>query len=166
MEIPTVYKTLSLTANRSLAAVLIENELASVDSIDQANDQILSFIESGNLRQVSLLNILAYELKVLDESDYIKYVTGKLHFPLINLQSYNIRKFEDEANDHNRCLATWTLPFDQVGDYIMIASSYCPSNAVIRHWEELLPTKLLWYATSQTSISEALERSARGKATE
>lgn len=166
MEIPTAYKTLSLTANRALAAMLIESELVSVDDIDRANDQILAFIESGNLRQVSIINILAYELKVLDEADYISYVTEKLQFPLINLHNYNIRKFDDEGSNPDRCIATWSVPFDQVGDYTMVASTYCPAKAVIRHWEEILPTRILWYATSQSSISEALERVSRGKTTD
>lgn len=40
----------------------------------------------------------------------------------------------------------------------MVASCYYMSAPVIKHWEDMLDGRVLWYGTSISSLSRALER--------
>ena len=161
-EISKELRALILRSNRFLVNTLSENGLVSADDIDEANEKLLDAIEAGNLRQVSVLNILIFDLKKLEEKDYIDLVVKKFRIGLIALRNYRPRPLGNEMNDPDLCWATWTVPFDLVGDYYLVASAYYPSRPVVEHWEEIADRPIVWYGTTIQDITETIDRITQG----
>jgi hypothetical protein len=151
-------KPLVLRSNRFLASVLAKRKLIHEDDLNEANEKLLDAIASGNPRQMSILSILIYELKKLTEESYIEFLVEHQKLGLIHLENYSIRKTENEMNDPALCWATWTIPFDRVGDYYLVASAYQPSNPVVEHWEKIADHPIVWYGTTIQSIANAIEK--------
>ncbi len=154
-------RALVLRSNRFLANSLAEAGLATDDDINEANEKLLEAIEAGNPRQVSLLNSLIFDLKRLEEKDYIDYVLKEHHLGLISLRNYRIRPMGNAMNDPEVCWATWTVPFDRVGDYYLVASAYYPSKPVVEHWENLADMPIIWYGSTIQCITESIDRLTR-----
>jgi len=161
-EISKEHRALVLRSNRFLANTLAENNLVSEEDIDEANEKLLEAIEAGNPRQISVLNILIYDLKKLQEKDYIDFVVRESKIGLISLRNYRLRPSGNEMNDPDICWATWTIPFDRVGDYYLIASAYYPSRPVVEYWEKLSDLRIVWYGATIQCISESIDRIAKG----
>lgn len=165
-DIPKELRALILRSNRFLVNTLSENGLVKSDDIDEANEKLLDAIDAGNLRQVSILNILIFELKRLEEKDYIDLVVKKFKIGLIALGNYRPRPLGNEMNDPDLCWGTWTVPFDLVGDYYLVASAYYPSRPVVEHWEEIADRPIVWYGATIQDITETIDRIAQGDSAE
>jgi len=165
-DIPKELRALILRSNRFLVNTLSENGLVKSDDIDEANEKLLDAIDAGNLRQVSILNILIFELKKLEEKDYIDLVVKKFKIGLIALGNYRPRPLGNEMNDPDLCWGTWTVPFDLVGDYYLVASAYYPSRPVVEHWEEIADRPIVWYGATIQDITETIDRIAQGDSAE
>tara|TARA_R100000027_G_scaffold67735_1_gene68285 strand:+ start:1304 stop:1822 length:519 start_codon:yes stop_codon:yes gene_type:complete len=157
-EISKEIRAIVLRSNRFLANTLYENGLVKVDDIDEANEKLLDAIDAGNPRQISILNILIYELKKLEEKDYIDFVVKESKIGLIALRNYRLRPLGNAMNDPDICWATWTIPFDLVGDYYLVATAYHPSRPVIDYWEGIADKPIVWYGTDIQCITEAIDR--------
>ncbi len=155
-------RALILRSNRFLANALTDSRLVSDEDIEEANEKLLEAIDAGNPRQISILNSLIYDLKRLEEKDYIDYVLHQFRIGLITLRNYNLRRTGNEMNDPDICWATWTVPFDQVGDYYLVATAYYPSTPVVKQWEKLADLPIIWYGASIQSVTEAIDRLSRG----
>ena len=156
-------KALVLRSNRSLANTLVDAGLAKEEDIDEANQKLLEAIEAGNFRQMSLLNALIYDLGKLEEKDYIDFVLRESKIGLITLRNYRLRPMGNEMNDPEICWATWTVPFDQVGDYYLLATAYHPRLPVVQHWEQLADLPVIWYGATIQGITEAIDRLTRSE---
>jgi len=152
---------LVLRSNRFLANALSENGLVSGDDINEANEKLLEAIEAGNPRQISILNSLIYELKRLEEKDYIDFCLREHSIGLIALRNYRIRPIGNEMNDPDVCWATWTVPFDQVGDYYLVATAYYPSRPVVEYWEKIADLPIIWYGATIQCITESIDKLTR-----
>mgnify|MGYP000482753244 CR=1 FL=1 len=159
-------RALVLRSNRFLANRLSEVGLVTDDDINEANQKLLEAIEAGNPRQVSILNSLIFELKRLDEKDYIDFVLNECQVGLIALRNYRIRPMGNEMNDPDVCWATWTVPFDRVGDYYLVATAYYPSKPVIEHWEKIADMPIIWYGATIQGITESIDRLTRDETVE
>lgn len=153
------YRPLIVRGNRALGSMLLEKKLVTPEQLDEANEKFLANIEQGDARRASLLHTLMFEMQVLNEDAFLEATIEKCALGLIDLHGCQFRKFADLKPDPEACWATWTVPFDLVDDFYMLASLMYPSPAVVKFWQEKFAGKnLLWYATSIRSFQMAMEK--------
>ncbi|MEY4487574.1 MAG: hypothetical protein RIQ79_82 [Verrucomicrobiota bacterium] len=151
-------RSILMRANRLLGASLVDANLITIDQLEGGNEKLLDLISSAPARQCTLLGVLAYELKVLNEHDVLQYCMDEYHIGLVDLQSYE--GSDDIRNNLNlpACWATWSLPFDREEDFILIATAYYLSPAVRVYWEKHYGSQIIWYGATLEAIADALER--------
>lgn len=155
-------RPLILRSNRFLGSALVERGIIKVEDLEAANEKLLESVQSGNMRAANLLNILIYELKSVDENALIeKVVEEEEGVGLIDLSNYDMGKFREMKVDIELCYATYTIPFDRVEDFTMVATAYYLSKPTIQYWEETIGGNIIWYLCSVGSIAEAIERAAQ-----
>ncbi len=153
------YRPLIVRGNRALGSMLLEKQLVTPEQLDEANEKFLANIEQGDARRASLLHTLMFEMQVLKEDAFLEATIEKCALGLIDLHGCQFRKHADLQPDPSACWATWTLPFDVVDDFYMLASLMYPSPAVVKFWQEKFAGKnLVWYATSVRSFQSAMEK--------
>lgn len=151
-------RPLILRSNRFLGSALLERELISNETLETANEKLLELIQAGDLRNASLLNVLMFDMKALDESALVESIIDSDSVGVIELDNYNLRNVYNIDLDLDLCLATYTLPFDRVEDVTMVATAYYLSKPTIAHWKEQFDTNIIWYLSSVTSLVNAIER--------
>jgi hypothetical protein len=109
------------------------------------------------------MNILVFDLKALDEAALIDSLMEQDDVSLIDLGNYDLAKFREMRVNTDLCWATFTIPFDRVEDFYMVATGYYLSEPAKQFWAEQLEGKIIWYVASIASIAEALERAASEK---
>ncbi|MBC2593124.1 hypothetical protein H5P28_02510 [Ruficoccus amylovorans] len=154
-------RPLVLRSNRFLGAALLERDLVSNADLETANEKLLEVVQAGDLRSASLLNILIFELKALDETKLIDSLMERDEVSLIDLGNYDLGKFREMRVNIDVCWATFTIPFDRVEDFYMVATGYYLSEPAKQYWAEQFDGNILWYVASITSIAEALDRAGR-----
>jgi len=156
----SVERPLVLRSNRFFGSALTERGLLKPDELEAANERLLETIQTAELHQANLLNILLLDLKCLDESRLIESQIDEFDLGAIDLSSYNLQRAAELNSDIDLCRATYSLPFDRVEDFIMVASAFFLSKPAIQYWEEQLQGNVIWYVATVGSIAEALERLA------
>ncbi len=159
------HQQLIIRSNRYLTATLLERKLISAEDAEQANAKLLSLIQADNIKQTSVLNILIYELKALEESVLINNMVDVDKAGLIHLSNIDLKLSASLNPDFSLNWATWSLPFDRLGNSICIATSYLLSSPVIEFWQTQFEKDIVWYATGIQSLTDALER-LEGKTSE
>ncbi len=160
-------RPLILRSNRYLGSALISAKLVSEEAVEQANQRLIELLQSGSYQQAAIINILIGEQQSLDESAYINYLVENENASLIDLNACAISTFS--TVDTDLCRATWTVPFDRIGEPTLVASTCLPSKPVQLEWEKVLDGKVFWFATTLASIHagfDALTASATAPATE
>lgn len=156
-------RSLLMRGNRLLGASLVEANLVTVDSLENANEKLLELISGGTPRQCTLLGVLAYDLKVLKEEDVLQYCADEHNVGIIDLAQYEGSEEVRAGLSHAACWATWTLPFDREEDFTLVATAYYLSPAVRTLWEKQIDGPIIWYVTTLEGIAESLERLAPAK---
>lgn len=151
-------RALLMRANRMLGASLVEHNLVKVDDLEKANERLFEIISSGNVRQSTLLGVLAFDMKVMTEEAALAYVVDHESVGLIDLVHYETSEDLRKTVDVGMCWATWTVPFDKEDDYYSVATAYYLSAAVRKHWEKQLNAPIIWYATTLEMIADYLEK--------
>jgi len=154
------YRALILRSNRFLGTALVDKKLVSVDQLETANEKLLEHIQNGDLRRANILHILLFEMQVLNEDAYLDAVVEQHGVGLIDLHGCQFRTFLDLKFDLTLCWATWTVPFDLVDDFYLMATAFYPSQPAVKFWDEKYGGSghVQWYATSVKSLLGALER--------
>ncbi|HVU37046.1 MAG TPA: hypothetical protein VHC95_01820 [Opitutales bacterium] len=153
------YRPLIVRASRTLGSVLLEKQLVTAEQLDEANEKFLANLEQGDLRRASILHVLLFEMQVLKEDAFIEATVEKYGLGLIDLHGCQFRKFSELQPITDACWVTWTVPFDVLDDFYLLASLMYPSPPVVKFWQEKFPGKnLLWYATSVRSFQSAMEK--------
>lgn len=152
------YRALLLRSNRFLGSALVEREVISVDDLEKANEKFMTAIQSAELKRASILTTLLFEAKSLDENLLIENLVEEEGLGLIDLNGIDLHSLRPYNVDIGLCWATWTIPFDKIGDTYMLATCYYLSAPVVKHWKELLDGRVIWYGTSMLSMTRALER--------
>ena len=147
-----------MRANRLLGAALAEHNLVKYEDLTVASDRLLELAAAGDLRQTSLLAILAYEQKALREEDVIHNVLDEHGLGAVDLRSYDVPEELRKSLDLGACWATWSVPFDQEEDFHFIATAYYLSSAVRAHWEKIYGKKIIWSVTTMDIIADFLDR--------
>jgi hypothetical protein len=151
-------RTLLMRANRLLGAALVEANLVKIEDLESANERLLELVQSDAERQATLLGVLMYVKKVLNEDDLLHHMIENDGIGLIDLRTYDVPEEFRKDIDLASCWATWTVPFDKEEDFYYVASAYYLSPAVRAHWEKQLGHNILWYATSLEVIADFLEK--------
>jgi len=153
------HRALILRSNRFLGSSLVNKGLLSNGDLEAANEKFMDAIQSPELlKSASILTTLLYDLKVLDEARLLEHIVDEHSIGLIDLDYIDIRPLPSTEIDLSLCWASSTIPFDKVDDTYMVASCYYLSAPVVKHWEESLEGKVVWYSTSMVSMSRGLER--------
>jgi hypothetical protein len=151
-------RSIIMRSNRLLGANLVEQNLVKIEDLDNANERLLEVMGQGELRRISVLAILANELKVVKEDDILAKLIEDESIGLIDLSQYDLNQDLKKKWDINNCWATWTVPFDQEDGITLFATAYYYSSAVRTFWEKLLPGPSIWYATTLDNIADCLEK--------
>jgi len=153
------HRPLIVRSNRTLGSLLLEKKLITSDQLDTANEKLLEHLEKDDLRRASVLHVLIFEMQVLNEDAYLEAVIDKFGVALIDLHSCQFKKVADLSLDLTACWATWTVPFDVVDDFYLLATLLYPSPQVVKFWSEKYAGKnIIWYALSVRSFQSAMEK--------
>lgn len=154
----TEHKPLLMRANRTLGSTLMELNLVKIEDIEQANEKLLEMVAKNQLRQSSILAILAFDLKVLGEGDLLQHVVELDGVGLVDLRDYEVPDESRKNLDLGACWATWSVPFDKEEEFYFVATAYYLSPAVRAFWEKQLGGSILWFGTTLEGIADYLER--------
>jgi len=152
------HRTLILRGNRFLGSALVERGLLSTGDLEKANGKFMDAIQSSDLKRASILSSLLFDLKTLDESALLEFLVEEEKLGLVDLNYSELDSLRPMGIEADLCWATSTIPFDRIGDFQMVATCYYLSQPVVKHWEELFDSNIIWYATSTLSLTRALER--------
>ena len=147
-----------MRANRLLGAGLVEHNLVKIEDLEKANERLLEIAATNQLRQTTVLGILAYEMKVLREEDVLQHLVESEGLGLVDLRTYDSPDDIKKTLVPGACWATWSVPFDQEEDFTFIASAYYLSPAVRTYWEKRFTGPILWFGTTLDAIADSLEK--------
>lgn len=152
------HRALILRSNRFLGSALVDKGLVSSVDLEAANGKFMDAIQSADLKRASILSTLLFDLKTLEESKLLDYLVEECKLGLVDLSFLGLGSLRPMNVDLSLCWASSTVPFDYVEGTYMLATCYYMSAPVVKHWEDMLDGRVLWYGTSTTSLSLALER--------
>ncbi len=152
------YRPIVMRANRLLGASLVDHNLVKLEDLEKANERLLEVIASDQTRQMTVLGILAYEMKVVKEEDVLQYLVDNEGLGLVDLRNYEVHDELRKTVDVAVCWATWSVPFDREEDFTLIATAYYLSPAVRAYWEKQYGTAIVWYGTTLEILADFLEK--------
>ena len=148
-------RQLILRSNRFLGSSLVDRGLIEQASLEKANEQLIDLIQNQEVKRPCLLQILMYDLKVLDEETLLDNLAKGAPVGMVDLSSLSIQL--PAGVEPAECGATGTIPFDLREDVHFVATTYYFSKPVRDFWEERLEGHLSWFVTTLASMNEALE---------
>jgi len=151
-------RPLILRSNRFLGNNLVNQELITLEQLEEANNHLLDKIEAEVVREASILRILLWELEYLNEEEFLQFQVDQFELGLVDLDCFDMPEKLLDKVDLEECWATWTIPYDCEGDFYLVATSYFMSQPVKDFWEEKLGGKVLWFLTELASISRFIEK--------
>ena len=152
------YRPIVMRANRLLGASLVDHNLIKLEDLENANGRLLEVIDSEQTRQMTVLGILAYEMKVVKEDDVLQFLVDSEGIGLVDLRNYDVHEELRKSVDVGACWATWSVPFDREEDFTFVATAYYLSPAVRAYWEKQYGTTIVWYGTTLEIIADFLEK--------
>jgi hypothetical protein len=152
------HRPLLMRANRLLGANLVEHNLVKIEDLEVANEKLIEVVHTEQLRQSTILGILAYDMKVLKEDDVLHHIVESEGVGLVDLRDYDVPEDLRKNLEIGACWATWSVPFDREEDFTFIATAYYLSPAVRTYWEKQLNGPILWFGTTLDGIADYLEK--------
>jgi hypothetical protein len=154
-----LHRPLIVRGNRALGSMLLEKQIITAEQLNTANEKLVENMELGDIRRASILHILIFEMQVLNEDAYLEALVEKSGLGLIDLHACQFRKFAELQPDSAACWATWTIPFDLLEDFVLLATIAIPGAPAQKFWQDKYAGKnLLWYVTSNRSFHGAMEK--------
>ena len=152
------HRPLMMRANRLLGANLVEHNLVKIEDLETANEKLIEIVASGQLRQSTILGILAFDMKVLKEDDVLHHLVESEGVGLVDLRDYEVPDDSKKGLDVGACWATWSVPFDREEEFHFVATAYYLSPAVRAFWEKQLGGPIIWFGTTLEGIADYLEK--------
>lgn len=137
---------------------MVERGLVTSKDLEAANEKFMEMVQSEELQNASILTTLLYDMKALEEARLLEYIMDERRIGLVDLSRIELHSLRPLNVDTSLCWATSTIPFDKVENTHMLATCYYLSAPVVKQWENLLEGEIIWYATSLSSLGQALER--------
>jgi hypothetical protein len=153
-----------MRANRLLGASLVEHNLVKIEDLETANEKFIEIVSTDQLRQGTILGILAYDMKVVKEDDVLHHIVETDGIGLIDLRDYDVPDEVKKNLDTGACWATWSVPFDREEEFTFVATAYYLSPAVRSFWEKQTGGPILWFGTTLDAVAEYLEKFAAAAA--
>ena len=147
-----------MRANRLLGAGLVEHNLVKIEDLEKANERLLEIAATNQIRQTTVLGILAYEMKVIREEDILQHLVETEGLGLVDLRTYDQPDDIKKTIVPGACWATWSVPFDKEEDFTFIATAYYLSPAVRTYWEKQVNGPILWFGTTLDAIADCREK--------
>jgi hypothetical protein len=147
-----------MRSNRLLGANLVEHNLVKIEDLELANEKLIEVVATEQLRQSTILGILAYDMKVIKEDEVLHHIVETEGVGLVDLRDYDVPEESRKNLDVGACWATWSVPFDKEEDFTFIATAYYLSPAVRNYWEKQLSGPILWFGTTLEGIADYLEK--------
>lgn len=152
------HRPLMMRANRLLGAQLVEHNLVKIEDLEAANEKLIELVSSGEARQITVLGILAYDMKVVKEDDVLHHIVETEGVGLVDLADYDVPDDVKKGVDIAACWATWSVPFDREEDFWFVATAYYLSPAVRAHWEKALSGHILWFGATMEAVADYIEK--------
>jgi hypothetical protein len=152
------HRPLLMRANRLLGATLVEHNLVKIEDLETANEKFIEIVSTDQLRQSTILGILAYDMKVLKEDDVLHHIVEGEGIGLVDLRDYDVPDEVKKNLDVSACWATWAVPFDREEEFTFVATAYYLSPAVRSFWEKQTGGPILWFGTTLEAIADYLEK--------
>src|SRR5271169_1339714 len=118
------HRSLLMRSNRLLGGALVEHNLVKLDDLEKANERLLEVAAGIQPRQATVLGLLCFESKVLNEEDVLHHVIETSGIGLVDLRSYDTPDDAKKDLDLGACWATWSVPFDKEEEFTYIATAY------------------------------------------
>ena len=147
-----------MRANRLLGAALVEHNLVKIEDLETANEKFIEIVGTEQLRQSTILGILAYDMKVVKEDDVLHHIVETDGIGLVDLRDYDVPDEVKKKLDFGACWATWAVPFDKEEEFTFVATAYYLSPAVRTFWEKQTGGPILWFGTTLEGIADYLEK--------
>lgn len=152
------HRPLLMRANRLLGASLVEHNLVKIEDLETANEKLIEMVATDQVRQCTILGILAFDMKVLKEDDVLHHLVESEGVGLVDLRDYDVPDDSKKGLDIGACWATWSVPFDREEEFHFMASAYYLSPAVRVFWEKKLGGPIIWFGTTLEGIADYLEK--------
>jgi hypothetical protein len=143
--------------NQGLADSLVKNKLCSLDDTEEAMPLLKQHLLDGSIKQASLLKILCWDLKRLDESDVLDFLVDEHRLGYCNPANYTIDRQKLPPFKLEECWATMALPFDLVEGVFFVATAHYLSQTVRDHWVSRLRPDIIWFASDLSALSMGLD---------
>lgn len=153
------YRSLILRGNRALGAYLAEHGIIKDEDFARANERLMELLQSGQLKQANLMNILCHEQKSVTEDAIITHLVEEHSIGLVDLDHVKIKPTAAELGfELDLCWATGTVPFESLDGVVCIATTGYLSKPIVKYWEDLIKKQIFWYATGIVSFTHAMEK--------
>lgn len=152
------HRPLMMRANRLLGAQLVEHNLVKIEDLEAANEKLIELVSGEVPRQITVLGILAYEMKVVKEDDVLHHIVEAEGVGLVDLADYDVPDDVKKNVDIAACWATWSVPFDREEDFWFVATAYYLCPAVRAHWEKALSGNIIWFGATMEAIADYIEK--------
>lgn len=152
------HRPLLMRANRLLGASLVEQNLVKIEDLETANEKLIELVNTDQPRQMTILGLLAYDMKVLKEDEVLHHAVENDGIGLVDLRDYEVPEDVRKTIEPGACWATWSLPFDKEEDFTFVATAYYLSPAVRSYWEKHTGGPILWFGTTLEAIADYLEK--------
>jgi hypothetical protein len=154
------HRPLLMRANRLLGAALVEQNLVKIEDLEKATEKFIEIVGTEQLRQSTILGVLAYDMKVLKEDDVLHHIVESDGIGLVDLREYEVPDDLKKKVELGACWATWAVPFDKEEEFTFMATAYYLSPAVRTFWEKQTGGPILWFGTTLEGIADYLEKHA------
>lgn len=148
-------RQLILKSNRFLGSALVDKGLIEQGALEKANDQLIDLMQREVIHRPCLLQILIYDLKVLNEEELLDGLARGAPVGMVDLRHVNIQL--PDGIDSAECGATGSIPYDHRDGMHFVATTYYYSKPVRDYWEERLEGMLSWNVTTLEQMNAALE---------
>lgn len=150
-------RPLILRSNRFLGNNLVNQELITLEQLEEANNHLLDKIEAEQVKEASILRILLWEMEHLKEEEFIQFQVEQFELGLVDLDHFEMPEKLLDKIDLEECWATWTVPYDFEGDFYLVATSYYMSQPVKDFWEEKLGGRVMWFIAEMAAVARFIE---------
>lgn len=144
--------------NSSLGDELVKLKLVEMEAKEKAIPLLKEQLVKGEIKRASLLKILCWDLKVLEEKEVMDHLIEDLNLGYCNLMNYQVKRDKLPHFRINECWATMSIPIDFLEGVFFVTTSHYYSAEARLHWERRLNRPIIWMISDLSSMTMTLEK--------